>query len=271
VSRRRARREPRAPRRRAGLVALAGSVAILAAVACLALTMAGCTAASGNLALTALGPPPPSQGATAPAVPPPPAPAPPQAACTVTGSFRLLSFLENVNLSALDQHANPDGSTDTRSLVAGRQVDPAASQLIGVLGSTVGLLAKGGAAAATGGALRAVPQPDGSLRLVRVAPDATPSVGQAASPPAGQASVAGCVPRLSTPAGSVGGVAAPAGPASGGASPPRRPSAYLRGRHAGRDGRMRWLEQAWPDAVWYRDAAGRRHVLDRAAWERLVP
>jgi hypothetical protein len=161
--------------------------------------LAGCSYINGSFETSAGGAPPtPVQAANATPTPPPADIPPDQASCRLSGSFTSLNFLTNTSLGVLDQHSNPDGSVDTRSLNYGRQVDPAAGQAIGGIISLAGMLGKGAMAAGTGG-MMALPDQHGVYHAV-------PVPGAQQPPPAAwkSASAAGCIPNVSAPGGSVG-------------------------------------------------------------------
>lgn len=185
----------------------AGAGTGLVLVVGLGFLLSGCGSTSHTLRITATAPAPEGDR--------------PAASCTLEDDFSASTFLKNITVAASD----PAG----RSFAYGSQVDPAASQLIGVLGSAIGII----------GAAKGVPSP--AARQAAAAPD-----------------LGGCVPVIArSPA-----VANPA-------EPPVReptPSAFAPGRHAGRDGKVRYLDAAWGDTVWYRHADGSRHVLTAGQW-----
>lgn len=114
------------------------------------------------------------------------------------------------------------------SFAYGSQVDASASQAMGLLGAALRVI----------GAANGVP---------------LPAAAQGTTP-----DLAGCVPVTArSPA-----AAAPGVPKA----PPRPGPALAPGRHAGRDGRVRYLDAAWGDTVWFRHADGSRHVLPVAEW-----
>lgn len=235
-----------------------GALAPVAAVGLAMLALAGCSVVSGHFENTAG----PQAGAdTASAAP---------LACTAKGDVLIYSFFQSTQAQGQDQHTNPDGSIDSKSFAFGRQVDPTAGTAITTLGGLAGMLLKGGATVATGGAvpLTAVPQKDGSYRLQSV-----PQQQSAAPGTPAQATAAGCIPSLTLPGGG-------AGPARSRALPsafirdtpsPSTAEPWAPGWHRGVTGTRRLLlPPVEPGRVAYITSAGHSYDISTAAWLRWL-